>query len=109
LKKHIRMHILLDEPLRKTLVQAAHDSWMSVGRYIRETVALFKGAHYDTASDWVMIGQEIGIDGFDNLRNMAMRKGITVNDLCLKLGKNKTEAIDSDSQNKKDVDQMSLF
>src|SRR5664279_242755 len=90
LTKSIRLHILVDEPFRKAIAQAAHDSWMSVGQYLRDTVGLFGGACYDDAADLVMIGREVGLDGLEQLREAALRKGITVNDLCNSIGKTKT-------------------
>lgn len=108
LTKSIRLHILVDEPFRKTVSQAAHDSWTSVGQYIRETVALFKGACYDDAADLVMIGREVGLDGLEQLREVAIRKGITINELCTTIGKSKPS---EDSQKKvgEKINQISLF
>jgi hypothetical protein len=107
--KNIRMHILLDESLRKLLSQGAHNSWMSVGQYIREAVALFKGAHYDTAADWVMIGQSIGLEAFENLQSLAQRKGIPIAEFCATLGKGRSIVETNEPAAIKDADQLSLF
>jgi hypothetical protein len=107
--KNIRMHILLDESLRKLLSEGAHNSWMSVGQYIRETVTLFKGAHYDDATDWVMIGRSIGIEAFENLQIIAKRKGISVTEFCATLGKNRSVADSDERITVKEADQLSLF
>jgi hypothetical protein len=108
LTKNIRLHILVDEPFRKSVSHAAHDSWMSVGQYIRETVDLFKGICYDDAADLVMIGREVGLDGLEKLREVAIRKGISVNELCVSIKKTKSS---DDIKNKpvEKKDQISLF
>jgi hypothetical protein len=110
-KKIFRMHILLDEALRSMLTQAAHDSWMSVGQYIRETVSLFKGVKYDCAADCVMIGQEIGIEAFENLKQMAERRKMTIQQFCDSLGKSKSaeRLDDQDTESAKNSSQLSLF
>ena len=103
------MHILLDSSLRKMLSQGAHDSWMSVGQYIRETVALFKGARFDDAADWVMIGKSIGLEAFENLQILAQRRGISVTELCATLGKNRSFTGPNERVAKNEADQLSLF
>lgn len=108
LTKSIRLHILVDEPFRKTVSQAAHDSWMSVGQYIRETVGLFKGVKYDNAADLVMIGCEVGLDGLEQLREVALRKGISVNELCTTIGKGKNSE-DTEKKRVDKINQISLF
>jgi hypothetical protein len=108
LTKSIRLHILVDAPFRKTLSQAAHDSWMSVGQYIRETVGLFEGACYDDASDLVMIGREVGLNGLEQLREVALRKGISVNELCTTITKSKTSG-ELEKKAGEKINQISLF
>jgi|WetSurMetagenome_2_1015567.scaffolds.fasta_scaffold14254_2 hypothetical protein len=107
--KNIRMHILLDEPLRTLISQGAHDSWMSVGQYIREVVALFKGVNYDTAADYVMIGQLIGLEAFENIQTLAQRKGISIAEFCATIGKGKSIVETDEPAAIKDADQLNLF
>jgi hypothetical protein len=106
--KTIRLHILIDEPLRKSLSLAAHDSWMSVGQYIRETVDLFKGVCYDDAADLVMIGREVGLDGLEKLREAALRRNISINELCLTFGRGKS-VDEVEKKNAEKINQISLF
>jgi len=103
-----RFHIILDEAFRKMVEFGAHESWMSVGQYIRDCTALFKGCHYDEAADMVRIGKEIGREGFEALLLAADRKKMTLKEYCNSLGKQKN---DDDSSEKKSVDaaQLSLF
>ena len=110
-KKSIRFHILVDEKFRKMVELAAHDSWMSVGQYIRDTVTLFDGATYDNASDIVMIGKEVGLTGLENLREAAERRGMTIPQFCESLVKAKanSNATEVESEEEQDPNQLSLF
>ena len=90
-KKTERMHILMDKPFREMIAKAAHESWMSVGEYIREVVALMKGASFDSVADYIIIGREIGREGFEQLTEAAERKNISIKQLCDSLYKRKIE------------------
>ena len=110
-RKEIRMHILADQAFKKLVDHAAHDSWMSVGQYIRDTVTLFDGATYDNASDIVMIGKEVGLTGLENLREAAERRGMTIPQFCESLVKAKanSNATEVESEEEQDPNQLSLF
>jgi hypothetical protein len=106
--KEIRFHILIDKAFKESVSKAAHESWMSVGQYIREVVDLFHGARYDDAADLVMIGREVGLNGLEILREVAERKGLSVNELCLSLNKVKSTLARNEKSGEK-IDQVSLF
>ena len=106
--KSIRLQVLVDKPFKKMVDQAAHDSWMSVGQYMRDIVVLMDGANYDNAADLVMIGKEVGIDGLAQLRLAAERRGVTVGQFCLSIAKRK-EAGEPSAGGAEAVRQESLF
>ena len=107
--KDIRLHILVDKPFKKLVDNAAHESWMSVGQYMRECVELFKGACYDDAADLVMIGSEVGLEGLEKLREMAERRNISVSELCLALAKSKVSEGSAKGKAANQPDQIDLF
>lgn len=107
-RKSVRLHILVDQQFKNMVDQAAHESWMSVGQYIREIVALLDGANYDTSSDLIMIGKEVGLEGLEQLRSLAERRGLSVKEYCESLAKFKPAAVQS-TESEKDINQMDLF
>lgn len=107
--KSIRLQVLVDKPFREMVARAAHESWMSVGSYMREIVLLMDGADYDTASDHAMIGKELGLEAFEYLRDAAERRGQSVREFCVGLGKRKRDEDEEAQDFLKDSAQLSLF
>jgi hypothetical protein len=113
--KTIRLQVLVDEKCNKMVKKGAHDSWMSVGQYMRDVVALMEGKSFDDIADVVNIGKEIGREGFEALSEVAERRGFTVREVCLALVKKRdqegTDGGNTDVVEEKKVDsgQISLF
>lgn len=117
--KTIRLQVLVDEKFNKVVKKGAHDSWMSVGQYMRDVVAMMDGRNYDDIADVVNAGKEIGRDGFEALSELAERRGVTVKEFCLGLLKRKeigeeekerdTESNDVVAAVEVDSNQISLF
>lgn len=110
--KSIRLQVLVDAGFRGMVSRAAHESWMSVGQYMREIVSLMEGADFDAARDWVMIGKEIGLDAFEALRDCAERRGQTIDEYCRGLRKKREDTPVEHSSTKQENDsstQLSLF